>query len=114
MATITELSGAKIDPERPLDGVNLIPYLLGEKEGKPHEYLFWRKWEQNAMAVRHKDKKLVAPKQWEKQGCNLFTLSDDLGESRNIISEDINSSKTLTKLWINWNKQLKDLSLIHI
>lgn len=108
MATITELSGAKIDPERPLDGVNLIPFLLGEKEGKPHEYLFWRKWEQNAMAVRHEDKKLVAPKQWEKQGCNLFTLSDDIGESRNMISEDIPSSKTLTKLWINWNKQLKD------
>jgi len=27
---------------RVVDGVDLIPYLTGEKSGSPHEYLFWR------------------------------------------------------------------------
>ena len=78
MATIAELAGASIDSEKALDGVNLIPFLTGEKKGKPHEYLFWRKWEQNAMAVRHQDKKIVAAKQWEKNGCELYSLKEDI------------------------------------
>jgi arylsulfatase A-like enzyme len=35
LATIADLTGAPIAPERPLDGVNLLPFLTGEKEGAP-------------------------------------------------------------------------------
>ena len=39
-ATALALAGVKADP--PLDGVDLLPYLLGRKDGAPHERLFWR------------------------------------------------------------------------
>jgi hypothetical protein len=108
MATITEISGAKIDPEKTLDGVNLIPFLIGDKKGSPHEYLFWRKWEQKAMAVRHGDKKIVAPKRWEKLGCEMYSLSEDLREANNIILEESPYADRLIELWKSWDAQMKD------
>lgn len=36
-----------------LDGVNLLPYLQGLKKGSPHEYLFWRQFDQKNYAVVH-------------------------------------------------------------
>ena len=108
MATITEISGAKIDPEKTLDGVNLIPFLIGDKKGNPHEYLFWRKWEQKAMAVRHGDKKIVAPKQWHKLGCEMYSLGEDLKEANNIILEESPYSDRLIELWKSWDAEMKD------
>ena len=35
-------AGATIDPAWKLDGVDLKPYLTGQKAGKPHESLYWR------------------------------------------------------------------------
>jgi len=43
---------------KPLDGVNLLPYLTGTKQGRPHETLFWKSG--SRWAVRHGDLKLVA------------------------------------------------------
>lgn len=108
MATITSLSGATIDPEKPLDGVNLIPFLLGEKTGNPHEYLFWRKWEQGAMAVRHEDEKIVAPRQWKNKGFHLYDIKDDIAETKNIINDERAHANQLIKLWQDWNAQMKD------
>ncbi len=56
----TELAaaGVEVNPEWKLDGVNLLPYLTGEKTEQPHETLYWRYGDQ--WAVRHGDWKLVA------------------------------------------------------
>lgn len=47
-ATANAIAGLKDDPV--LDGVNLIPYLSGEKKSAPHEALYWR-WT-NQVAIR--------------------------------------------------------------
>ena len=39
-ATAVELAGLETDDK--LDGVNLVPFLSGEKSGAPHEFLTWR------------------------------------------------------------------------
>ena len=31
-----------VPADRVIDGVNLLPYALGAKQGRPHEDLFWR------------------------------------------------------------------------
>ncbi len=46
-ATASALAGLPHDPV--LDGVNLIPYLRGEKQGAPHETLYWRWIAQSAV-----------------------------------------------------------------
>ena len=108
MATITGITGATIDPEKPLDGVNLVPYLLGEKKGKPHKYLFWRKWEQNAMAIRHGSDKIVAPRQWENKGCLFYDLDSDIEEADNLINDKTTIADKLIKRWEKWNSKMKD------
>ena len=39
LATFTAAAGAPVQTE---DSVNLLPYLRGDREDAPHEYLFWR------------------------------------------------------------------------
>jgi len=107
MATIVAQTKVEIAKERPLDGVDLIPYLTGEINGDPHDYLFWRKWEQNAMAVRQGNYKLVSNKQQSENPPELYNLTTDTAETINISSEE-EISKDLQKEWDKWNKELKD------
>ena len=60
-ATITALVQAPVDPVRPLDGVNLMPYLTGENPGSPHDTIYLRMFDRGAYAVRSGDYKLVIP-----------------------------------------------------
>ncbi|MBB6460475.1 sulfatase family protein [Flammeovirga kamogawensis] len=108
MATIVAQTDVKISKERPLDGVNLIPYLTGKNKGAPHDYLFWRKWEKNAMAVRYGNYKLVANSNQDTTPSELFDLSKDGAETINIKSEHKKVVADLTKEWNHWNAQLKD------
>ncbi len=60
---------------KPLDGVNLIPFLKGENTTYPHELLFWQR---NNAAVRQGDWKLI--KYVQKNKLELYNLKDDIGE----------------------------------
>ena len=40
--TATSIAGGELPKDRVLDGVNLIPYLTGQKKTPPHEVLCWR------------------------------------------------------------------------
>ena len=53
-ATALDLAGADT---KNLDGVNLLPFISGEKKSAPHDALYWRFGEQ--MAIRVGDYKLV-------------------------------------------------------
>jgi arylsulfatase A-like enzyme len=108
MGTIAELTGVEISKDRPLDGVNLIPFLTGQKEGMPHDQLFWRKWEQNGMAIRKGNMKLVSNSKHEKNNHELFDLGTDLSETKNQRSLNPKISNDLKESWENWNAQLKD------
>ena len=108
MATIVAANGIEISEERPLDGVDLIPFLTGENDGYPHDYLFWRKWEQNALSVLNKDYKLVANKNSDKNPAELFDLAKDLSESNDLSKEEREKYKHLVEQWEQWNSELKD------
>jgi arylsulfatase A-like enzyme len=108
MATITDLAKVESAPERPLDGVNLVPYLTGEKEGPPHAVLFWRKWEQDGMAIRAGDMKLVSNGQRQQNNTALYNLSRDIRESSDRKESSPMEASALLKEWESWNAQLKD------
>ena len=61
----TAVGNAGVSPKNQLDGVDLVPYLKGNKQGAPHEALFWRKFDQNVYAVRQRDYKVVRYKSVE-------------------------------------------------
>lgn len=41
-STAASAAGARIPTDRVVDGVDLLPFVLGERQGRPHEVLFWR------------------------------------------------------------------------
>lgn len=108
----TSLAAANItkDENLLLDGVNLLPYVKGEKQGNPHDKLFWRKLEEAAARVG--DYKMV---RLENYGATLYNLKDDLGENHNlndsiqlnILHNELQNweSKMMAPLWVeerNW------------
>lgn len=78
----TALSAAGALPAEQTDGVDLIPFVKGLKTGSPHEKLFWRY--STYKAVRKGSMKLV---RYRNETDQLFELSADLSESRNLATE---------------------------
>jgi len=114
MATIVELSGAKTDPERPLDGVNLIPYLTGVKKGVPHKAIYLRKFDNQKYTVRCGDYKLHTG--WEGANPQLYNLVEDIGEQHNIADQYPEKVQQLEMLRRQWDAELVEprfLGLIH-
>ena len=99
----TSLAAAQIkqDDNLQLDGVNLLPYLFKEKQGNPHQELYWRKLDESA--ARMGDFKLVQLKDF---GATLYNLSQDLGEMNNLSTTDTVTFNNLTKKYAVWQSNL--------
>lgn len=76
--TFCAAAGAKVPKETILDGVNLLPYLNGEKKGSPHDILFW--YAGHMGAVRKGDWKILV---W-RDNVRLFNLKDDIAETTDL------------------------------
>ncbi len=77
----TAVEVAAITDRSNLDGVNLLPYLTGEKEDAPHEFLAWRWMAQSA--IREGNWKLLRGGDRE----YLYDLGSDLEEKHNLASQ---------------------------
>ncbi len=100
-ATAVALAG---QPHDNLDGVNLMPYLLGEKAGNPHQALFWR-WRSQA-AIRADHWKLIFLGKEERY---LFDLNLPDGQSEttnNLIKTFPEVAADLEKQLLTWNATL--------
>lgn len=100
-ATAAEYAG--FTPKNELDGVNIVPYLNGKSKETPHKYLFWRKYDQERLAVRHGDYKLVKE---EGGKTELFNVTEDMSEN-NAISDQTTFSD-LDAHYKGWEKEMKD------
>ncbi|HVW01447.1 MAG TPA: sulfatase-like hydrolase/transferase [Planctomycetaceae bacterium] len=98
-------------PEWKLEGVDLLPYLSGEKSGAPHEALFWRMG--NQMAVRSGDWKLVrydgnadtnTGQPQRVTDARLYNLASDVHESKDLAATNPEKAQELQALWDEWNK----------
>lgn len=98
-ATSLALAGVEIPEE--LDGVNLIPYLTGVKQGDPHKALYWRFWDQ--AAVRSGDWKYLISKDRE----FLFNVETDEHEEENLIDAHPEIAKELRVLLEQWSSELE-------
>jgi hypothetical protein len=90
----------KAERRKPLDGVDLIPFVTGESKGPPHESLFWRAGANHA--VRMGDWKLThIPQQG---GTMLFNLRDDVGEQNNLAASQPDKLRELQAAFAEWEK----------
>lgn len=82
-ATSLDAAGIKQSPGKALDGISLLPYLKGKKEGPPHTELYWRKDQDGA--ARDGNYKLIHV---NKLGYRLYDLKNDLGETHDLQRTD--------------------------
>ena len=104
-STIISQTEKTISPKNDLDGVNLIPYLIGKKTESPHDYIFWRKFDRLNYALRNAagDKIII-----EKNKVKLFNLIDNIQEDPNLIKQNNILSNELKQQFDNWNNQMID------
>lgn len=98
--TAVALAGGKMPSDRPYDGVDLMPFLTGQKKNEPHEVLCWRNGD-NA-AVRKGKWKLF------KGGAHywLYDLSNDTGELKDLANQHPEIVEQLKKELAKWESQL--------
>lgn len=101
-ATALAVAGIEIKPDMKLDGVNLLPYLKGEKTAPPHDALYWRFGQQTA--IRMGDWKLVRHNQGK--DLELYNLAQDIGESKDLAATQPDKFKELKAAWDKWNSTL--------
>jgi arylsulfatase A-like enzyme len=103
-ASIAALAKAKVDPARPLDGVNLLPYLTGKNPGAPHDAIYLRMYDKGAYVVRQGDFKLVIG---QKGGSGeLYNLKQDVGEKKDLAESNTEKLGILEKMRTKWDSQL--------
>ena len=111
LPTVVAAAGGKLDSSWKLDGVDLLPYLTGKNEARPHETMYWRFGPQ--WAVRHGDWKLVVSRKEAAGAGNnlavakpeLYDLAHDVSESKDLASAEPAKVAELQKLYDAWNAE---------
>ena len=105
LPTVAVAAGAEFPQD--IDGVNLLPYIKGEKTGQPHQSLYWR---QNGLtAFREGNWKIFSNKfngqqpEWE-----LYNLAEDLGEKNNLIKKNPDKFNELFPKWKELNGKMME------
>lgn len=101
-ATSASLAGVPNVESYQLDGVDLLPYLSGEQEGAPHDYLFWRSGP-NA-AVRHGSWKLLMAG----DRVRLYDVDRDPGESEELAGLNPDVVAKLKEAFARWSEEVED------
>jgi arylsulfatase A-like enzyme len=92
LPTAAEITRARM-PEK-LDGLSLLPPLLGGSQTNQHEFLYWEFHERGfQQAVRMGDWKAVRPQAGAP--LELYNLKADLGEKENVAEKN---SKVVAKI----------------
>lgn len=100
-----EMAGLK--PKGHSDGVDLIPYLTGEKTGAPHESLYWRVGGRSAL--RMGDWKIVRDGRRDKSTAGpwqLYHLGDDIGETKDLAESEKEKLKELVEEWEKYDGEM--------
>jgi arylsulfatase A-like enzyme len=124
--TLVGAAGLQMPEDQPTDGVNLMPFINGDDETEPHEWLCWqnRSWlprteggfvvptpKVHNCAIRKRNWKLVRLN--EKIGSDdrapawqLYDLASDIGEQRDVADQHDDIVKALSALFLKWRSSM--------
>ena len=103
-ATVVSAASAEKFIKNNIDGVDLIPYINGEINGSPHDYLFWKNPDKDIDVIRDNRYKYIRVKDDE----YIFDLDNDLSEENNIISSSTPIYQKLKLKFKEWEKDMID------
>ena len=99
--TFFELAGGEISADTKFDGVNLLPFILGQKNAPPHEELKWRFT--ISAAIRDGDWKLI---RLPDRLPMLYHLSTDIAEQNDLALKNLEKTEELLKKLGDWDVNL--------
>lgn len=99
--TFVEAAGGTISEKDDLDGVNLLPYLTGTTDKKPHETMKWRFT--ISAAIRDGNWKLV---RLPDRLPMLYNLAEDISEQNDVALQNLERTKTMLKELGQWDVRL--------
>ena len=102
LPTVMAAAGTPVAAAAGLDGVDLVPYLCGEAQGRPHDTLYWRFGDQ--WAVRSGDWKLVVA-QGGSGRPELYDMAADVGEQHDLAGREPDRVAALKKLHDAWSAE---------
>ncbi len=103
--TAAAVADSPVPADRSIDGVNLMPYLMGRNSGRPHNTLFWRMNQKTAL--RQGDWKLVRnPRRGKTAHWQLYDLAQDISESHNLATEQPGKLREIVAAWSHLNEQM--------
>jgi arylsulfatase A-like enzyme len=105
--TVLKQAGVQVQPEWGLDGVDLMPLVTGKSHTLDRAALYWRV-ESDQMAIRQSPWKLV--RTTFGQAPELYHLGHDLGETKNLATEQPDKAKELQGLWDTWNQGMAPIT----
>ncbi len=97
--TILSAINSDVKVENELDGIDLMPFLNNEEVVPEDRYIYWRflyQW-----AIRNNDWKLLKLK--GKQELELYHISEDISETKNVITEFPEIANKLKKEYDVWS-----------
>ncbi|KAA3660938.1 MAG: sulfatase [Calditrichaeota bacterium] len=80
-----------------LDGVDLLPYVLGKNKDRPHQTLYWKK--ENRGVIREGDWKLL---RFPDRPAELYDLSKDISEVNDLAAEYPEKVREMYKKLFAW------------
>ena len=101
-STVAAAIGIELPTDRKYDGVNLLPYVNGEKTQAPHDALYWRS--DFNKAIRKGDWKLIVN---EYDNTNqLYNLKTDSVEANNLYATKREVANDLLQSLDDWEKEM--------
>jgi len=99
--TVAAAAGVDLPEGVEIDGVDLMPYLDGRREGNPHEVLFFQMKHQHA--IRRGDMKLfLTGPPADPVRCELYDLANDPAEEHDLSEKQPELVEALQQEWIAW------------
>ncbi len=101
-ATALAAAGSETGDHASLDGVDLLPFLQGERAGEqPHEQLYWRKHQM--AALRHGKYKMIRV---EELGYRIYDIEKNLGETMDLTPSEPGLFEALNRKLERWEEGL--------
>jgi len=92
LPTFFEAAGGKSNEIKDIDGVDLLPYIQGEKTDRPHQILYWKK--ETRASVRNGDWKLI---RYPDRPAELFNIEEDEAEQKDLAAFNPDKVRDLYK-----------------
>ncbi|NJB84028.1 sulfatase-like hydrolase/transferase [Wenyingzhuangia aestuarii] len=102
LPTFYAAAGGNVQKLTDVNGVNLVPFVTGQKEGRPHDILFWKK--ETRAVVREGDYKLI---RFPDRPAELYDVPNDISERYNLANKYPDKVKSMYQKLFDWEMTLE-------